>query len=155
MRNKVLFAGCSYTWGQGLELAYPPNYGKDWEYLNGIIQWKDSKNKYAQLPRTVDISISMNLLEKSPTGCAVLKNNWNALIHHSQVTVSKEILERIRFREENAYAREGASGGNEDALFCGDALALMVFVDLNADFVVLGKINRSCRLMLMLDDVPG
>ena len=36
----------------------------NWTYLNNIIQWTESKNKYAQLPRTVDFSVSMNLLEK-------------------------------------------------------------------------------------------
>ena len=70
------------------------------------------------------IEISMNLLQKSPTGCAILQSNWRAPIHHSQVTVSKEIFECVQFREDASYAREGASGGNEDALFCGDALAL-------------------------------
>ena len=36
----------------------------DWTYLNNVIQWKKSTDKYAQLPRTVDFSVSMNLLEK-------------------------------------------------------------------------------------------
>jgi hypothetical protein len=36
----------------------------DWDYLNKNITWKDSKGKYAQLPRTVEISISVDLLEK-------------------------------------------------------------------------------------------
>lgn len=36
----------------------------DWSYLNGTIKWADSKNKYAQLPRTVELSVSFNLLEK-------------------------------------------------------------------------------------------
>jgi hypothetical protein len=41
-------------------------YAKDnnWTYLNGVIEYSNSKNKYAQLPRTVDFSVSMNLLEK-------------------------------------------------------------------------------------------
>lgn len=29
--GKIIYTGCSFTWGQGLELAYPPNYGQDWE----------------------------------------------------------------------------------------------------------------------------
>lgn len=29
--KKLLVTGCSWTWGQGIELAYPPNYGMDWE----------------------------------------------------------------------------------------------------------------------------
>ena len=36
----------------------------DWSYLSGTIRWADSKNKYAQLPRTVELSVSFNLLEK-------------------------------------------------------------------------------------------
>lgn len=36
----------------------------DWEYLNKNVTWKDSKGKYAQLPRSVEISISVELLEK-------------------------------------------------------------------------------------------
>lgn len=42
------------------------NYAKskEWTYLNNVIKWSGSKNKYAQLPRTVDFSVSMNLLEK-------------------------------------------------------------------------------------------
>ena len=42
------------------------NFSKsnDWTYLHNVIKWTDSKNKYAQLPRTVDLSVSLNLLEK-------------------------------------------------------------------------------------------
>ena len=29
--NKILFTGCSWSWGQGLELASPTSYGVDWE----------------------------------------------------------------------------------------------------------------------------
>lgn len=36
----------------------------DWTYLNNVIKWGGSKNKFAQLPRTVDFSVSINLLEK-------------------------------------------------------------------------------------------
>ena len=41
-------------------------YAKDnnWKYLNNVIEFSNSKNKYAQLPRTVEFSVSMNLLEK-------------------------------------------------------------------------------------------
>jgi hypothetical protein len=40
------------------------NYDKDWNYLNGKFIWKDSKGKYAQFPRVVDLSVSLNILEK-------------------------------------------------------------------------------------------
>jgi len=40
------------------------NPDKDWNYLNGIIIWKNSKGKYAQFPRVADLSVSLNILEK-------------------------------------------------------------------------------------------
>ena len=36
----------------------------DWSYLNGVIQWNDSKGKYAQFPRECELILSMDLLEK-------------------------------------------------------------------------------------------
>lgn len=36
----------------------------EWTYLNNVIKWPGSTDKYAQLPRTIDFSVSMNLLEK-------------------------------------------------------------------------------------------
>jgi len=47
-----------------LNEMYAKNENNHWTYLNNVIKWTGSKNKYAQLPRTVDISVSMNLLEK-------------------------------------------------------------------------------------------
>jgi len=35
-----------------------------WNYLNGVIQWDDSKGKYAQFPRECELNLSMDLLEK-------------------------------------------------------------------------------------------
>ncbi len=37
---------------------------QDWNYLNGNIVLKNSLGKYGQFPRTVDLTLSMNLLEK-------------------------------------------------------------------------------------------
>lgn len=62
--------------------------------------------------------VHKNTLTRSPTGCAVFKTDWNVLIHHSQVTVRKEVLSRVMFREEEEFKRR------EDSLFCGDILAL-------------------------------
>jgi len=59
-----------------------------------------------------------NQLIQSPTGCAVLNLNWNSLIHHSQVTVRKNVFDKIKFREEEVFKRR------EDSLLCGDILAL-------------------------------
>lgn len=36
--NKAIFGGCSWSWGQGLELASPTSYGVDWEGRGQ--QWK-------------------------------------------------------------------------------------------------------------------
>jgi glycosyltransferase involved in cell wall biosynthesis len=90
--------------------------------LHSYLYEKDDLAKPFPLYKTLEIS--MNLLEKAPTGCAVLKSNWSSPIHHSQVSVQKDIFKQIKFRENSAFAREGANGGNEDALFCGDVLAL-------------------------------
>ena len=38
--------------------------GNNWNYLNGVIQWNDSKGKYAQFPRECELNLSMDLLEK-------------------------------------------------------------------------------------------
>jgi glycosyltransferase involved in cell wall biosynthesis len=63
-------------------------------------------------------AVQSNCLLRSPTGCAVYKHNWSERIHHSQVTVSKFILSRIQFKEDPSNERR------EDALFCGDVLAM-------------------------------
>jgi hypothetical protein len=59
-----------------------------------------------------------NLLRRSPSGCAIVSNNIWAPIHHAHVTVKRSIWDSVRFRE-------GVDGyKKEDALFCGDVLAL-------------------------------
>ena len=65
MKNKVLFAGCSYTWGQGLELAYPPNYGKDWEgrCINWPLLSEEQKNFIKENRWTKIVSDKLNLIE--------------------------------------------------------------------------------------------
>lgn len=37
--NKAVFVGCSWSWGQGLELASPTSYGVDW--TNRSQQWRE------------------------------------------------------------------------------------------------------------------
>lgn len=59
-----------------------------------------------------------NQLRKGPTGCAVLGNDFSARIHHAHATVRRDLLEHIQFRTDVAFERR------EDALFCGDVLAL-------------------------------
>lgn len=57
-------------------------------------------------------------LRKAPTGCAVLANNISARIHHAHATVRRDLLQYVQFRTDPTFERR------EDALFCGDVLAL-------------------------------
>jgi glycosyltransferase involved in cell wall biosynthesis len=57
-------------------------------------------------------------LRKAPTGCAIYTPNWNARIHHSQVSVSRFAYGRIQFKEDPGNERR------EDAIFCGDILGM-------------------------------
>ena len=59
-----------------------------------------------------------NQLRKGPTGCALLGDDVSARIHHAHATVRRELLEHVQFRPDVAFERR------EDALFCGDVLAL-------------------------------
>lgn len=69
-------------------------------------------NKY---PSTL---VRKNVLERAPSGCAVVADNVPAKIHHAHSTVRKEIFALVQFREQPAYNRI------EDAVFCGDVLSL-------------------------------
>ena len=59
----------------------------DWNYLNGsltpsgMIQWTDSKGKYAQFPRECELNLSMDLLEKERpiVGGNNFGNAWRVL----------------------------------------------------------------------------
>lgn len=64
-----------------------------------------------------DIPIIFNKLVKSPTGCAVISNDYSIRIHHSQVSIKREIFDKIKFREDKEFERK------EDSIFCGDVLA--------------------------------
>jgi glycosyltransferase involved in cell wall biosynthesis len=50
--------------------------------------------------------------------CGMLENEPNARIHHSQVSVSKEIVKQVRFKEDVYHERR------EDSIFCVDVLRL-------------------------------
>jgi len=63
-------------------------------------------------------NIIYNELEQAPSGCAQFKKLWDRQIHHSQVTVVKNVLHQVQFNEQSEYER------CEDAIFCGLALAL-------------------------------
>lgn len=62
-------------------------------------------------------------LRKAPSGCAIVSDNWRALIHHAHASVRRTILNDIQFREDSQSERK------EDSLFCGDVLEKNV--DLN------------------------
>ena len=62
-----------------------------------------------------EILVSHNSLTQCYTGCIIHKDNNKNLvyhIHHSQVTLKKYILEKIKFPEESEFNRR------EDAIFC-------------------------------------
>jgi glycosyltransferase involved in cell wall biosynthesis len=63
------------------------------------------------------ITTVFNSLRRSPSGCALLKNDLYAHIHHSQCTVKREMWNKIKFREDKEHERI------EHAVFCGDVLA--------------------------------
>lgn len=60
----------------------------------------------------------IGMLQKAPSGCAVLEGNYRAKIHHSQVSIRSKLFEKVCFKEETCFERR------EDALFCGDILNL-------------------------------
>lgn len=69
-------------------------------------------------PQYNNVVFEENRLARAPSGCAVHTVKWNSRIHHSQVTVKRAIWEQVKFREDTPYERR------EDAVFCGDVLAL-------------------------------
>jgi hypothetical protein len=69
-------------------------------------------------PAYAFIDSQTNQLRKGPTGCAVLGDNASARIHHAHATVRRDLLHYVQFRTDRAFERR------EDALFCGDILAL-------------------------------
>lgn len=81
--------------------------------LHSFLEKEETKQPFAQIQSP---HRTMNHLRRAPSGCAILDTNSTARIHHSQVTVSKFILSRIRFKEDIGHERR------EDAVFCGDVL---------------------------------
>ncbi len=45
-------------------------------------------------------------------------------VHHSQMTVSRLVWEKVKFHEDTGHERQGSFGGNEDSIFCGEVLRL-------------------------------
>lgn len=59
-----------------------------------------------------------NQLERAPSLCVHLIPEWRKPIHNAHVTIRKEVLNYVMFREEDKFYRR------EDALFCGDIIQL-------------------------------
>jgi len=82
--------------------------------LHSYLCNEETKNQFDKYEN--EIPIIENRLIKSPTGCAVISYDFSLRIHHSQVSIKREIFDKIKFREEKEYERK------EDSIFCGDVL---------------------------------
>jgi glycosyltransferase involved in cell wall biosynthesis len=65
-----------------------------------------------------DFPIEYDCLVRAPSGCAIHRTDWYRRVHHSQVTVTRRVLERMTFPEGVEYERR------EDAVFCGNVLSM-------------------------------
>jgi len=83
-----------------------------------IVLHNYTMNEVKQFELYETANIIYDQLAKAPSGCAYLKTQWDAPIHHSQVTVRRPVLNRVQFNEEGAYERR------EDSIFCGQVLSL-------------------------------
>ena len=83
--------------------------------LHSFLEKEETTQPFTVISKSTMIE---NRLRRAPTGCAVVEGNTSARIHHSQATVSKFVLGRIRFQEDIGHERR------EDAVFCGDVLAM-------------------------------
>lgn len=84
--------------------------------LHNYYTTEESK-RLSSWPTHMIFSLHQNSLAKAPSGCAIFITNWQERIHHSQVSVSKSLWERVRFNEAVDNERK------EDAVFCGSCLA--------------------------------
>ena len=83
-----------------------------------IVLHNYTMNEVTQFEFYDSANIIYDQLAKAPSGCAYLKTQWDAPIHHSQVTVRRSVLNTVQFNEHQDYERR------EDAIFCGHVLAL-------------------------------
>jgi len=66
----------------------------------------------------LDIDVKYDSLCQCVSGCARHKNQHYGNIHHSQVTVKRNILDLVTFPEEREYCRK------EDSVFCNRVLGI-------------------------------
>jgi glycosyltransferase involved in cell wall biosynthesis len=63
-------------------------------------------------------NVEVNVLRRSPTGCAVVDGRYHLRIAHGHVSVSAFAFRRIQFKEDPGNERR------DDAIFCGDVLSM-------------------------------
>lgn len=71
-----------------------------------------------QSPEGEKFAILHWALFRARTGCSQHYWDWRIATHHSQVSVSRDVIDRVQFNEGAGYERR------EDAVFCGDVAAL-------------------------------
>lgn len=64
------------------------------------------------------VSTLQNKLRRCDSGCAMIPGDIHAKIHHAHSTVRHSIWRRVMYHEEAEFERK------EDAVFCGDVLAI-------------------------------
>lgn len=82
-----------------------------------IVLHSYSENREQSFEKYETIHYEYGVLMKAPSGCAIVKYNWQLPIHHSQVSVSKDIMLKLKFNESSDHERK------EDAIFCGLVLS--------------------------------
>jgi hypothetical protein len=83
--------------------------------LHSFWEREENEQPFSQISQVRTV---LNRLRRAPSGCAILEGSPSVRIHHSQATVSKFVLGRIRYKEDIGHERR------EDAVFCGDVLAM-------------------------------
>lgn len=68
-----------------------------------------------------EFPIEYDCLIRAPSGCAIHRADWSRRVHHSQVTVTRKVLNMMTFPEGTEYERR------EDAVFCGNVLSMVGF----------------------------
>jgi hypothetical protein len=62
------------------------------------------------------IEYQYNVLSCAPINCAIVNNNYNIPVHHSQVSISKDIFNKYKINEANDHERR------EDSVYCATIL---------------------------------
>lgn len=105
-----------YVFNKGINIVLH-NFISGSEYEHSDYNTYIAYNKFI---KTEEYDIIYNNLIPAPSGCATHKIYYEkmGIIHHSQVSITKNIFNIVKFREDID------SQGKEDSLFCGDILRL-------------------------------